>query len=149
MRSFLCLHGATDSPLITKRFIRVNEEDIFNAITALYSQVRGAYACVAMIAGFGIVAFRDPNGIRPCVYGYRETAYGKDWMIASESVALDALGYKNIVDLLPGMKSGQFLSGKFFFLSYHYRRGHYYYTSFPKTSPTTMYPSSSPQTLSI
>ncbi|KAI9143605.1 phosphoribosyltransferase-like protein [Paraphysoderma sedebokerense] len=81
---------------------RVNEEDIFNAITALYSQVRGAYACVAMIAGFGIVAFRDPNGIRPCVYGYRETAYGRDWMIASESVALDALGYKNIVDLLPG-----------------------------------------------
>src|SRR3546814_1846924 len=63
---------------------------------------RGAYACVAMITGYGVVGFRDPFCIRPIVYGKRETANGPDYLIASESVALDALGYEFIDDIAPG-----------------------------------------------
>ncbi|KAJ3414580.1 citrate (Si)-synthase [Chytridiales sp. JEL 0842] len=81
---------------------RINEEDIFSALTKVYGQCRGGYGCVGMIAGYGIFAFRDPNGIRPLIYGERTTATGKDYMFASESVALDALGYTNFVDVKPG-----------------------------------------------
>ncbi|KAJ3086525.1 amidophosphoribosyltransferase [Quaeritorhiza haematococci] len=81
---------------------RINEEDIFTALRGVYNQCRGGYACVGMIAGFGIIGFRDPNGIRPLVYGERRTEKGIDYMIASESVALDALGYTNITDVKPG-----------------------------------------------
>lgn len=55
-----------------------------------------------MIAGFGIVGYRDPNGLRPLIYGSRKTEYGVDFMFASESVALDALGYSNFTDVIPG-----------------------------------------------
>lgn len=55
-----------------------------------------------MITGYGLVGFRDPFGIRPVVYGKRETAHGVDYLIASESVALDALGYELLGDILPG-----------------------------------------------
>ncbi|KAI9314950.1 nucleophile aminohydrolase [Dichotomocladium elegans] len=81
---------------------RINEEDIFTAIKDLYSQCRGGYACVAMIAGFGIIGFRDPHGIRPLVLGRRKSAAGYDYMFASESVALDALGFTDIEDVKPG-----------------------------------------------
>ncbi|KAJ8325121.1 amidophosphoribosyltransferase [Batrachochytrium dendrobatidis] len=83
---------------------RTNEEDIFTAITKLYEQCRGGYACIAMIAGFGLIGFRDPNGIRPLIYGERVSAdgKGKDYMIASESVCLEALGYSNFQDVKPG-----------------------------------------------
>ncbi|KAI8813125.1 phosphoribosyltransferase-like protein [Cladochytrium replicatum] len=81
---------------------RVNEEDTFNALLGVYQQCRGGYAVAAMIAGFGVIGFRDPNGIRPLIYGERVTPNGTDYMIASESVVLEVLGYKNFVDIKPG-----------------------------------------------
>ena len=77
-------------------------DDVFAAIAALHRRCRGAYAVVSMIAGYGIVAFRDPNGIRPVVFGKRETEHGPEYMIASESVALDVLDFQLIRDIEPG-----------------------------------------------
>lgn len=81
---------------------RINEDDIFTAMSKLFEQVKGGYACITMIAGFGIFGFRDPNGLRPLIYGSRETLDGTDYMFASESVCLDSLGYSNFVDVSPG-----------------------------------------------
>jgi amidophosphoribosyltransferase len=76
--------------------------DIFEAVTALHRRCSGGYAATALITGYGLIGFRDPHGIRPVVYGKRETEAGTDYMIASESVALDALGYELIDDINPG-----------------------------------------------
>ncbi|KAJ3132843.1 amidophosphoribosyltransferase [Physocladia obscura] len=81
---------------------RVNEEDIFTALESVYKQCKGGYACTGMIAGFGIIAFRDPHGIRPLIYGERKSHAGTDYMVSSESVVLDALGFTNFVDVKPG-----------------------------------------------
>lgn len=75
---------------------------IFTAVRAVHQRCRGAYAVVLLIAGFGLVAFRDPNGIRPLVIGRREEAAGDAWMVASESVSLDAMGYQRVRDVRPG-----------------------------------------------
>ncbi|MDX2423679.1 MAG: amidophosphoribosyltransferase [Amphritea sp.] len=77
-------------------------DDIFAAIKALHKRVRGGYAVVSVITGYGIVAFRDPHGIRPLVYGQRETKEGTEYMVASESVALDISGFTLIRDIEPG-----------------------------------------------
>ncbi|MEL7694347.1 MULTISPECIES: amidophosphoribosyltransferase [Pantoea] len=78
-------------------------DNIFSAVAAVHQQVRGAYAVVAMIIGHGMVAFRDPNGIRPLVLGKRVIADGRtEYMVASESVALDTLGFEFIRDVAPG-----------------------------------------------
>lgn len=77
-------------------------EDVFRAVEGVHKRVRGGYAVVGMIANYGVLAFRDPNGIRPLVYGYRDTQGGREYMIASESVALDVLGYKLVRDVAPG-----------------------------------------------
>ena len=82
--------------------LRLSPEDIFRAVGAVHRRCRGAYAVVAMIVGFGILAFRDPYGIRPIVYGRRETDKGPEHMIASESVALDVLGFEFEGDIEPG-----------------------------------------------
>lgn len=82
--------------------VRLTAEHIFRAVAAVHRRCRGAYAAVIMISGFGIVAFRDPAGIRPLVYGYRDTDQGPEHMIASESVALDVLGYKLVRDVQAG-----------------------------------------------
>lgn len=78
-------------------------ENIFTAIAAMHNKVRGAYACVAMIIGHGLVAFRDPFGIRPLVLGKRTLEDGQnEYMVASESVALDTLGFEFLRDVAPG-----------------------------------------------
>ena len=75
---------------------------IFRAVAGLHRRVRGAYACVAHIAGHGILAFRDPYGIRPLCYGVNETDSGTEFLVASESVAVEGLGFKFVRDVGPG-----------------------------------------------
>jgi len=82
--------------------MRVNAEDIFRSLEELYDKVQGAYACAAMLAGFGIIGFRDPYGIRPILVGQRTRAGNSDYMIASESVVLECLDFKNHRNLKPG-----------------------------------------------
>jgi len=81
---------------------RASAADIFSALSAVYRRCRGAYAVVAMIVGHGLVGFRDPHGIRPLVLGRRDSASGPEYMLASESVALDMLGFALVRDIGPG-----------------------------------------------
>ena len=82
--------------------IALDANSVFAAVEALHQRVRGAYACVAMIAGFGIVAFRDPYGIRPLVLGKHTEGAAEEWMVASESVAIQGLGFQTVRDVAPG-----------------------------------------------
>lgn len=82
--------------------IRLSVDDVFKAVAAVHKRCRGAYAVVAMITGFGVLGFRDPHGIRPVIFGQRATELGKEYMIASESVALDVLGFEVKRDIRPG-----------------------------------------------
>ncbi|WP_374563274.1 amidophosphoribosyltransferase, partial [Nitrosomonas sp.] len=75
---------------------------IFAAVAGVHKRCKGAYAVIAMIAGYGLLAFRDPYGIRPLVFGTAENELGDEYLIASESVALDTLGFKLIRDVAPG-----------------------------------------------
>ena len=81
----------------------MNAEDIFKSLEEVYNKVEGAYACVAMLAGFGIIGFRDPYGIRPILIGERSVGGQSDYMIASESVVLECLEFSNNRDLKPGL----------------------------------------------
>ncbi len=87
---------------VGKSSLRAAPEDVFTAVTGVMRRCRGAYAVVAMIVGVGIVAFRDPCGIRPLVYGTKKSASATSHMVASESVALDVLDYERVRDILPG-----------------------------------------------
>lgn len=83
--------------------LKPEPNDIFTAVEGVHRRCRGAYGVVAVISGYGMVAFRDPYGIRPLVYGKRTAENGKtEYMVASESVALDVLGYTLIADVQPG-----------------------------------------------
>src|SRR5574340_518788 len=81
---------------------RLDAKTIFSAVSAVHRRCRGAYAVVAMIAGYGLLAFRDTHGIRPLVVGSNQTDKGVEYLVASESVALDTLGFKFLRDIAPG-----------------------------------------------
>ncbi|NOQ35309.1 MAG: amidophosphoribosyltransferase [Methylococcaceae bacterium] len=82
--------------------LSLTPDDVFKTVEAVHKRCKGAYAVVVMIAGFGILGFRDPHGIRPIVFGERKTEAGSDFMIASENVALDVLDFNLIRDIEPG-----------------------------------------------
>lgn len=77
-------------------------DDIFTAVERVYARCEGGYSVISVINGYGIVGFRDANGIRPLVFGERDAADGKEYMIASESVALDVQGFRLVRDVNPG-----------------------------------------------
>ena len=93
---------AHELSLIGKLRSDLQPADIFQAVRKLHKRCRGSYAAVAMITGVGIVGFRDPNGIRPIVFGERKTDIGAEFIIASESVAIDALDFERQRDIEPG-----------------------------------------------
>ena len=80
----------------------LDDDSIFKAVVGLNERVKGSYAVVALIAGFGLLAFRDPFGIRPLCIGRIDTPQGPEWMLASESVALEGLGFTVVRDVQPG-----------------------------------------------
>ena len=85
----------------TKKY-RLDTQSIFAAVSGVHLRCQGAYAVVAIIAGYGLLAFRDAYGIRPLVVGVNITEHGTEYLVASESVALDALGFKFLRDIAPG-----------------------------------------------
>ncbi|ATQ75931.1 MULTISPECIES: amidophosphoribosyltransferase [Massilia] len=80
----------------------LDPDSIFKAVQAVHRRVRGAYAVVAQIAGHGLLAFRDPFGIRPLCIGTNETDNGTEYLVASESVALEGMGFRFLRDIAPG-----------------------------------------------
>ena len=82
--------------------LKPTADDVFSAVENVYERCVGGFAAVALILGVGMVCFRDPHGIRPAVFGKREGEKGTEFMVASESVALDALGFELIRDIAPG-----------------------------------------------
>ncbi len=82
--------------------LRLGVREVFRAMKAVYQRCRGGYAAVAMIVGRGILAFRDPHGIRPLMIGKRRTRRGLEYAVASESIAIDILGFERERDLYPG-----------------------------------------------
>ncbi len=100
---------------IAARGVRLDPDAIFNAVAGVHRRAKGAYAIVAMIAGYGLLAFRDPLGIRPLIIGKNETPDGGvEFMVASESVAIDVTGFKVVRDVAPGEAILIDTSGNFF-----------------------------------
>lgn len=81
---------------------KLSADDIFSAVQAVYRRCQGAYAVVATITGHGLIAFRDPNAIRPLIYGKKDTPNGTEYIIASESIAITSLGFTVVRDIAPG-----------------------------------------------
>jgi len=90
--------------------IHIGSKEIFAAATGVFKRCNGAFAAVAMIPRVGIIGFRDPHGIRPLCIGKRESANGTEYMLASESVAVDVLGFELVGDVGPG--EAVFISAK-------------------------------------
>ncbi|WP_067864030.1 amidophosphoribosyltransferase [Neptuniibacter marinus] len=82
--------------------LKPQADDMFAAVQRVHERCKGGYAAVALITGYGMLAFRDPHGIRPLIYGKRETKSGTEYMVASESVALDISGFERVRDIAPG-----------------------------------------------
>lgn len=80
----------------------LDPDSLFSAVASLHRRVRGSYAVVAQIAGYGLLAFRDPFGIRPLCIGFSESEKGIEYVVASESVALEGLGFRFLRDVMPG-----------------------------------------------
>jgi amidophosphoribosyltransferase len=92
----------------------LDEGAMFNAVTGVTQRVKGSYAVVSLIAGYGLLAFRDPFGIRPLCIGRIDTPQGPEWMVASESVALEGLGFNFVRDVHPGEAIYIDLDGNFY-----------------------------------
>src|SRR2546430_6619143 len=82
--------------------LRLDPQTIFRAVANVHRRVKGAYAVVAMIAGYGVLAFRDPFGIRPAVIGYTETEASTPYMVAFETIAIQAVGFRLLRATAPG-----------------------------------------------
>jgi len=81
----------------------LDPDQVFNAVSRVHERVEGSYATIALIAGHGLLAFRDPFGIRPLVLGRRTTGLvGDEWIVASESLVLESAGYELVRDIAPG-----------------------------------------------
>jgi len=87
---------------LAARDLPLTPDEIFKAVSAVHQRVKGSYAVIALIAGHGLLAFRDPFGIRPLCYGESHTPVGRELMVASESVALEGTGHKLVRDVAPG-----------------------------------------------
>lgn len=98
----------------TSRNAILNTDMVFDAVAGVHRRCKGAYAVVAMIANFGLLAFRDPNGIRPLIIGKAETEKGTEYIVASESVALDVLGFQVVRDVAPGEAVFIDMDGQFY-----------------------------------
>lgn len=105
------VNTSSDSELLMNQFAHelcetkqwdLTPEAVFSAVTSLHKKARGAYAVVAAIIGYGLAAFRDIHGIRPLVLGKRQSELGMEYMVASESVSLDAVGFEFMRDVAPG-----------------------------------------------
>lgn len=105
------LNTKSDSELLLNVFARalrllnvnvLTPEKIFTAMETVFKRLKGSYSVIAVIANFGMVAFRDPYGIRPLCFGKKTTALMPEYAFASESVALDTLGFEFIDDVQPG-----------------------------------------------
>lgn len=92
--------------------VSLDESAIFRSIKAVHQRVKGAYSVVAQISGYGLVAFRDPHGIRPLCLGQSVAPHGTEWMVASESVALEGSGFQFVRDIEPGEAIFISLDGK-------------------------------------
>ncbi|MEM9387370.1 MAG: amidophosphoribosyltransferase [Pseudomonadota bacterium] len=88
--------------LVTRARPTIAPEDAFAAVRSVHKRCRGSYAAVALITGHGVLGFRDPHGLRPLVLGSRKTSEGSEYMMASESVALDICGFELERDVRPG-----------------------------------------------
>ncbi|SDV47663.1 amidophosphoribosyltransferase [Chitinasiproducens palmae] len=80
----------------------LDPDALFKAVRGVHRRARGSYAVVSLIAGYGMLGFRDPYGIRPLCIGRNETESGTEWMLASESVALENIGFEFVRDVAPG-----------------------------------------------
>lgn len=94
--------------------LSLDPDAIFRAVQGVHRRVTGAYAVVAEIAGYGLLAFRDPHGIRPLCVGVNETGSGSEYMVASESVALEGTGFRLMRDVAPGEAVFVDLDGQFY-----------------------------------
>ena len=92
----------TNTHELKDSLFRLDLDSSFGAVAGVHARCRGAYAVGAFIAGYGLLAFRDPHGIRPLVIGVNEQAVPHEYMVASESVAIDALGFQLLRDVAPG-----------------------------------------------